>query len=45
MDENGETATIYVWPANHEDGEPYPEGFWRKLSDALTAGGFEWEVV
>lgn len=42
-DEFGEECSIYVWPAGHEDGQPYPDDFWEKLRAALTAGGFECE--
>lgn len=45
MDEFGETATIYVWPTNHEEGEPYPEDFYERLGDALAAAGIDWETT
>lgn len=45
MDEHGETPTIYVWPIDHEPGEPLPEDFSDKLREALNAGGFDYEWV
>lgn len=43
MDEFGETPSIYVWPADHKEGDAYPENFWERLSDALKAAGIEYE--
>lgn len=45
MDQYGETDTIYVWPKNHEPGEPYPEDFYDKLRIALDGTGIDWETV
>jgi hypothetical protein len=45
MDEFGETPTIYIWPKDHEEGEPFPEDFWKRLGEALDAAGYEWETV
>lgn len=45
MDEFGESHSIYVWPAGHEEGDPFPEDFNDRLNDALTAAGIEWEIV
>jgi hypothetical protein len=45
MDEFGETPTIYVWPIDHEEGQPLPDDFYQRLRDALTAGGFDYESV
>lgn len=45
MNEFGETPSIYVIPAGHEEGQPYPEDFWEKLGKALTDAGIEWESV
>lgn len=43
MDEFGETPTIFVWPKDHEEGNPYPKDFYEKMSAALKATGIEWE--
>jgi hypothetical protein len=43
MDEFGETPTFYIWPANHEEGDPFPEDFTSRLLAALSAAGFEAE--
>jgi hypothetical protein len=45
MDEFGETHKIYVWPADHEDGDPFPDDFYDRLNTALAVAGFEWESV
>lgn len=45
MDEFGETPTIYVWPKDHVEGDPLPDDFYRRLSECLGNGGFEWEPV
>lgn len=42
-DEFGEERSFWIWPADHEDGEPYPEDFYQKVAEALRAGGFECE--
>jgi hypothetical protein len=44
MDEFGETPTIYVWPKDHEEGQPFPEDFWDRLDAALKAAGIEYET-
>lgn len=43
MDEFGEERSIYVWPKDQVEGEPYPEDFWQRLWAALDAGGFAGE--
>jgi hypothetical protein len=43
--EFGEDPAIYVWPADHEDGTPFPEDFWDKVGEALEAAGIDWEYV
>jgi len=43
--EFGEDPSIYVWPTDHEDGTPFPEDFYERLSKALRDNGFEWEHV
>jgi hypothetical protein len=43
MNEFGEDLSIYVTPANHTEGEPYPEDFNKIVEDALTAAGIDWE--
>ncbi|AXH44428.1 hypothetical protein PP353_gp52 [Arthrobacter phage Kumotta] len=45
MDEFGETPSIYVWPAGHEEGEPFPDDFWGRVRDGLKAVGIECETV
>lgn len=45
MDEFGETQSIYVWPKDHTEGEPYPKDFRDRLDKSLTAAGIEWENV
>lgn len=45
MDEFGETPTIYVWPADHEEGTPYPDDFYDRLRKALADAGIEWEAT
>lgn len=45
MDEFGETTKIYIWPKDHEEGDPYPEDFEEKFDAALTAAGISWERV
>jgi hypothetical protein len=43
MDEFGETPSYYIWPVDHEDGEPFPEDFSERLYAALSAAGFDAE--
>lgn len=43
MDE--EYAQIYVWPADHKDGETLTDAFYQKLDEVLRAAGIEWETV
>ena len=45
MDEFGETPSIYVWPTDHQEGEPYPDDFYKRLSKALSDAGIDWETV
>lgn len=45
MDEFGDTMTIYVWPKDHEPGDPYPDDFNQRLIAALVSAGIEWEPV
>ncbi|WP_181034072.1 hypothetical protein [Arthrobacter sp. GMC3] len=45
MNEFGETPSIYVWPKDHEEGEPYPSDFYERLSRALAAEGIAWENI
>jgi hypothetical protein len=45
MNEFGETPTIYVWPTDHEEGQAFPEDFWERLGEALTAAGIAWETA
>lgn len=41
--EFGDDPMIYVWPKGHEDGTPYPEDFWERLTEALRSADIEWE--
>lgn len=43
MDEFGETPSYYIWPKDHEEGQPFPEDFRERLHRALTEAGFEYE--
>ncbi len=43
--EFGEEVSIYVWPTDHEDGTPYPDDFYERISSALATVGISWEVV
>lgn len=45
MDEFGETPSIYVWPKDHAEGEPFPEDFWERVRAAMKAARIEWEAV
>lgn len=45
MDEFGQSHSIYIWPMDHEDGQPFPEDFFEVLAKVLDANGFEWEHV
>ena len=43
MDEFGESPSIYVWPKDHEDGEPFPEDFWQRVRRGLASEGIDYE--
>jgi len=43
MDEFGETPSIYVWPKDHVEGEPFPDDFWERLYKVLRDNGFDGE--
>ena len=45
MDEFGETPSIYVWPKDHVEGDPYPEDFWERVRRGLRSEGIESESV
>lgn len=45
MNEFGETPAIYVWPIDHEEGEPFPDDFWERIDAALKAVGVQRERV
>ena len=45
MDEYGETPSFYIWPVNHEEGDPFPEDFYSRVYAALGAAGFEAENI
>lgn len=40
MDEYGETPTFFIWPQDHEPGDPLPEDFNSRVYAALSAAGF-----
>jgi hypothetical protein len=44
-DEFGEDPSFYVWPEGHEDGTPFPEDFYDRLSKGLSSVGLSWEPV
>jgi hypothetical protein len=44
-DEFGEELSIYVWPKDHVDGEPYGDDFYERLTRALDSEGLAWESV
>lgn len=41
--EFGETPTVYVFPVDHVEGEPYPEDFWDRLQKGLDSVGLDYE--
>ena len=43
--EFGEEVSIYVWPTDGEDGEPYPDDFYERIGSALSSVGISYEVV
>jgi hypothetical protein len=45
MNEFGEEVTIYVWPTDVADGEPYGDDFYQRLTKALRAEQLDWELV
>lgn len=45
MDEFGETPAFYVWPKDHEEGEPFPEDFRSRVYATLQAAGFAVEAI
>jgi len=45
MDEFGDTPSIYVWPKDHEDGNPLPEDFYDRVTQGLRSVGIEWESI
>lgn len=45
MDEFGEFRSIYVWPKGHEEGAPFGDDFWKRVGEALTSAGIEWETT
>lgn len=45
MNEFGETPTFYIWPKDHEEGEPFPEDFYSRVCEALAAAGFDAETT
>lgn len=45
MNEFGESPAFYIEPADHVEGEPYPEDFYERLYEVLGAAGFYVEPV
>jgi len=45
MDEFGDTPTIYVWPKDHNEGDPLPEDFYARVTQGLKSVGIEWESI
>lgn len=45
MDEFGETPRVYLWPENHEEGQPFPDDFWERVRKGLDSVGIEYETV
>lgn len=45
MDEFGETPSIYVWPKDHEEGQPFGDDFNERVTRGLASVGIEWESV
>lgn len=45
MNEFGECPSFYIWPEGHEEGEPFPEDFYDRLTKALKSEGLQWEGV
>lgn len=45
MDEFGEEHSIYVWPLDQEDGEPYPDDFYDRIGKALDEAGIGWDTT
>lgn len=44
-DEYGEDPAFYIWPLEHEDGEPFPEDFYERLKRALASENLGYESV
>ena len=44
MDEFGETPAFYIWPKGHKEGDPFPDDFYTRLQEALSAAGYESET-
>lgn len=45
LDEFGETPSIYVWPADAEEGWERPEDFWDRVREGLASVGIDYETV
>lgn len=45
MDEFGESPSFYIFPKDHEDGQPFPEDFHERLTAALDSVDLAWESV
>jgi len=43
--EYGEDPKFYVYPLDHEDGEPFPEDFYKDMTEALRSVGMGWETA
>lgn len=45
MDEFGESPSFYIWPIDHVEGEPFPEDFYQRVTQALRDAGFDCETA
>jgi len=45
MNEFGEEVSIYVWPVDQKEGQPYPDDFYARISRGLASVGLGWESV
>jgi len=45
MDEFGESPSIYIWPVDHVEGEPFEDDFWERVAEGLKSVYIEWERI
>lgn len=43
--EFGEDWAYYIWPEDHEDGEPFPDDLHDRIRRALKTEGLDFEPV